>query len=245
MDIKEQDILGDAIGRHWYYRAKGEAMQRLLRSRPVNHVLDVGAGSGVFSRVLLEHGAREATCVDPGYDREYEITHAGSPLRFVRQVTASNADLVLLMDVLEHVDDDAALLREYAGKTGPGTRFLITVPAFQWMWSGHDVFLEHRRRYTLPMLEDVVRKAGLVAKDGCYFYGLTLPLAAARRAAKRLVSRGPAVAGSDLKQHSALVNKVLYSICSLETALFTRNRVAGLTVFCLAEQPHAARLVDA
>ena len=227
MDIKEQDILGDAIGKHWYYRAKGEAMERMLRARPVHHVLDVGAGSGVFSRILLEHGAREATCVDPGYPEESETTHAGAPLHFVHQVTHSPADVVLLMDVLEHVDDDAALLREYAAKTGPGTRFLITVPAFQWMWSGHDVFLEHRRRYTLAMLEDVVHKAGLVPKEGCYFYGLTLPLAAGRRAAKKMASRGPEIAGSDLKRHSALVNSILYGICHLETALFTHNRLAG------------------
>ena len=178
MDIKEQDVLGDRIGQHWYYRAKGEAMRRLLGPRAIRHVLDVGAGSGVFSRMLLQGGAGEATCVDPAYPAEHDETEAGRPIHFVHEVGQTDADVVLLMDVLEHVDDDAALLAEYAGKAGAGARFLITVPAFQWMWSGHDVFLEHRRRYTLKMLEDVVRRAGLVPGGGLLF--LRIDLAACR-----------------------------------------------------------------
>jgi 2-polyprenyl-3-methyl-5-hydroxy-6-metoxy-1,4-benzoquinol methylase len=236
MDVKEQDILGEAIGQHWYYRAKGGAMRRLLGARPVRHVLDVGAGSGVFSKLLLEHGAEQATCVDPAYPIEQESAHAGRPIRFVHQAERSDADVVLLMDVLEHVDDDTGLLREYATPAAPGTRFLMTVPAFQWMWSGHDVFLEHRRRYTLPMLEAVVREAGLVPVTGCYFYGLTLPLAAARRAAKRLTQAGVPAAQSDLKRHSGLVNAILYGVCRAEMAFFDKNRMAGLSVFCLAER---------
>ena len=54
-----------------------------------------------------------------------------------------------MMDVLEHVSDDVGLVREYAKRAKPGTRFVVSVPAFMWLWSGHDVFLEHHRRYTL------------------------------------------------------------------------------------------------
>ena len=56
--------------------------------------------------------------------------------------------VILLMDVLEHVDDDVGLLRAYAEPARPGTRFIVSVPAFSWLWSAHDEFLEHRRRYT-------------------------------------------------------------------------------------------------
>jgi SAM-dependent methyltransferase len=240
MDLKEQDILGGAIGEHWYYRAKGEAMRRLLGDAPIRHVLDVGAGSGVFSRLLLDHGAGEATCVDPGYPGDSVQSHASRTLRFVRDVGAFDGDVVLLMDVLEHVDDDAALLRHYVEKSAPGTRFLITVPAFAWMWSGHDVFLEHRRRYTLPQVEALVRGAGLAPVTGCYFYGLTLPLAAARRLMKRVAEGGDLRAKSDLMRHSAFMNGLLYGICRLELGAFAYNRTAGLSVFCLAELPLAA-----
>ena len=233
MDIKEQDILGDAIGHHWYYRAKAAAMTRLLNARPSVSVLDVGAGVGFFSRKLLEQGAHEAICVDPAYDREHEEMHAGRKIRFVHGITTSTADTVLLMDVLEHVDDDVGLLATYGALVPPGARLLISVPAFQFMWSAHDVFLEHRRRYTLPMLESVVRNAGLRPVTGCYYYSLALPLAAARR----LIQRGTATEPrSDLRVHSPLMNGALWALCSGELPFFKHNRVAGLTVFCLVEK---------
>jgi hypothetical protein len=61
------------------------------------------------------------------------------------------------MDVIEHVEDDVGLVREYANKVAPGTRFITTVPAFMWLWSGHDVFLEYFRRYTLRGSEQSCR----------------------------------------------------------------------------------------
>ncbi|MEJ0047979.1 MAG: hypothetical protein WDN04_19050 [Rhodospirillales bacterium] len=73
------------------------------------------------------------------------------------------------------------------------------MPAFQFMWSAHDVFLEHRRRYTLNRLEEVVRRAGLRPVVGCYYYGLTLPLAAAARLLQRDRDLKPR---SDLRVHS-------------------------------------------
>ena len=235
MDVKEQDILGDTIDANWYYRAKGAAMTRLLAARRVRHVLDVGAGSGIFARRLLDQGAETATCVDPAYPREYTESHNGKPIHFTHAAATHDADTVLLMDVLEHVDDDTALLREYAQAAGPGTRFLITVPAFMWMWSGHDVFLEHRRRYTLAQLERVVRDAGLVVDTGCYFYGLTLPLAALRRRVLRLLN-GPSVK-SDLTRPSTLTNAILHAICAVELRFFMANRMGGLTAVCLAHRP--------
>jgi SAM-dependent methyltransferase len=236
MDIKEQDILGEAIGLHWYYRAKGAAMRRLLGPGTAAHVLDVGAGSGVFSRLLLDHGAAQATCVDPGYAAERTELHNGKPIRFVRGVRAGDYDLLLLMDVLEHVDDDVGLLRDYVDLAPAGARFLLTVPAFQWMWSGHDVFLEHRRRYTLAQLEDVAVRAGLRVRHGCYYYGFLLPIAAARRLAGRLGGVSRDVAKSDLQLHAPAVNEALAAVCRAELAVFRANRVAGLTVFCLAEK---------
>ena len=81
----------------------------------------------------------------------------------------TDCDLVLMMDVLEHVDDDRGLLRHYAAKVPPGAHFVVTVPAFGFLWSGHDVFLEHKRRYRLTEIETVMRDAGLAVARGAYF----------------------------------------------------------------------------
>src|SRR5688572_5239911 len=71
MDLKEQDILGPDIGRHWYYVSKGRALRALLGRAKVPEVLDVGAGSGVFARQLLAAGVCDrAVCVDPNYVEE-------------------------------------------------------------------------------------------------------------------------------------------------------------------------------
>jgi len=236
MDLKEIDILGDGIGDHWYYRSKAAAMMRLLRARAPSVILDVGAGTGFFSRYLLANtAASEAWCVDIGYACDSNAEEQGKPVRYRRSLESVAADLVLLMDVLEHVDDDVGLLAEYVRRVPHGARFLISVPAFQCLWSGHDEFLEHKRRYTLHELEHVVRRAGLQVRQSAYYFGLVFPLAAATRLANRWRSASDKPARSELKQHSALVNSVLATMCQAELPLLAMNRLAGLTAFCLAE----------
>jgi len=236
MDIKETQILGAEAGSHWYYRAKAEAVEHCLRGVAFEAILDVGAGSGFFSRHLLSHSdARKACCVDPNYPHEWQESVGGKSLLFRRDTETVDADLVLLMDVMEHVDDDVALLREYLDKSLPTANFLISVPAFQWLWSSHDDFLGHRRRYTLTQLEDTVRAAGLEVVSGNYFYGAIFPIAAAVRFLHRKPPHG-APATSDLRRHGRPVNSILYALCHAELALMPYNRAFGLSVFCLARR---------
>ncbi|UQI32551.1 class I SAM-dependent methyltransferase [Pseudomonas bijieensis] len=236
MDLKETDILGPDIGQHWYYRSKARAMLHMLKGTSANTLLDVGAGSGFFSHHLLTHTATaQAWCVDISYPADSDASTAGKPVRYRRAVDSLDADLVLLMDVLEHVDDDVGLLKSYVDKVPSGSRFLITVPAFQFLWSGHDDFLEHKRRYTLKQLETVVAQAGLQVQQGAYYFGLVFPIAAGMRLLQRRASKAPAK--SQLSRHHPLVNGVLRSLCSLERPIMGANRIAGLTVFCLAQKP--------
>ena len=238
MDLKETDILGANIEHHWYYRSKAKAMTRLLAGTPPSTILDVGAGSGFFSRHLLaQSSAKEAWCVDISYDGDSDASEAGKPVHFRRQVDTVNADLVLLMDVLEHVDDDVGLLKEYAKKVSRGARFLISVPAFQFLWSGHDVFLEHKRRYRLNQIEDTVKQAGLTVKHGAYYFGAVFPIAASIRLVNNWVHKGQQQVRSQLSLHHPLVNGTLAAMSDAELPFLAHNRLAGLTAFCLAEKP--------
>jgi len=160
----------------------------------------------------------------------------GQEIAFVRGVDGVPQKLLLMMDVLEHVDDDTGLLREYTDRMAPGGRVLITVPAFQFLWSGHDVFLEHRRRYTLSRIENVARRADLRVLKGRYFFGALFPLVAAIRMRDRVQLRaGKIEAKSQLKLASSMVNSALVRIHDVERVLlFSINRLAGLTAFCLA-----------
>jgi SAM-dependent methyltransferase len=238
MDLKESDILGENISQHWYYRSKAKAITGLLAEARLTTILDVGAGSGFFSRHLLaQSAAKEAWCVDISYDADSDATEAGKPLHFRRHVDSVNADLVLLMDVLEHVDDDVGLLRDYVQKVPSGAHFLISVPAFQLLWSGHDDFLEHKRRYQLLQIEDTVKRAGLTVKHGAYYFGAVFPIAATIRLFDKWIRKGYQQPRSQLSQHHPLVNGTLAAMSHAELLLMTHNRLAGLTAFCLAQKP--------
>lgn len=234
MDLKEEDILGSDIARHWYYRSKAAALCRAVAGLRPRHLLDVGAGSGFFSRHLLaETAAESALCVDIGYPADRDDSAAGKPVRYRRDTGPADCDLVLMMDVLEHVDDDRGLVRHYADRVPSGAHFLVTVPAFSFLWSGHDVFLEHKRRYRLPEIEAVLGDAGLEVVRGAYYFGLVFPLAAA----VRLADRNTTEPRSSLKKHGAFANGLLTAICAAELPLFPVNRLAGLSAFVLARKP--------
>ena len=211
MDLKEEDILGAGIGSHWYYRSKAAALRSAVRTLAPRRLLDVGAGSGFFSKHLLSHGdAKSALCVDTGYARDHDETVAGKPVQYRRDCGQTDCDLVLMMDVLEHVDDDRALIRHYADRVPTGAHFLVTVPAFRFLWSD----------------------AGLSVTFGAYYFGAIFPLVAA----VRLAARGDTQPKSSLKKHSALVNGLLAAACRIELPFFPINRIAGLSAFVLARK---------
>jgi hypothetical protein len=235
MDIKEEGLIKGDIGKHWYYRAKLAALHRMLPGRGPILILDVGAGLGFFSGSLLQStDARAAMCVDPRYHENRDEVRMGKPLLFRRSIDRSDADLVLLMDVVEHVKDDVAFVREYVDKVAAGTLFIVTVPAFMWLWSGHDVFLEHYRRYTLERIKRVVRAGGLTVEFGCYFYAALLPIVVISRMAERLKEHGHGTARSQMREFGPLLNAMFWLACRAELPLFRANRLAGLSVFIRA-----------
>jgi len=240
MDLKELSILGEDVEHHWYFRAKRAALLQLAGQLRSRRLLDVGAGSGFFARALLERTPiSEAVCLDPFYERDRDEIVAGKALQFRRAAQPGQADLVVLMDVLEHVEDDTALLAEHAEAAAGGTDFLISVPALRWMWSGHDVFLGHHRRYTLEETSALARSVGLEVVRGMYFFAGVLPFAMLARA-PALLSRmrgRPVVAESSLRRHAAPVNALLGALCRLELPFMQRNRAVGLSVFLHARKP--------
>lgn len=242
MDLKEERALGGDPASHWYYISKGRAIRSLIGEAHFPRVLDVGAGSGVFSRMLTAEGiAERATCVDPNYTDAQMKAASSARVSYVRSVAETDASLVLMIDVIEHVDDDVALVRDYARMAPGGARFVISVPAFNFLWSSHDDFLDHRRRYTLDTLEKTVRDAGLQPLSLRYFFGALFPAVAALRLADRALKGDKEANASALKAAPGWLNRSLVAIHDLErAALFPFNRIAGVTAFCLAEKPALA-----
>ena len=239
MDLKEEDILKDKIYSHWYYVSKGRAMQFFFRDIKIPEVLDVGAGSGIFSRQLIDEGiCNSAICIDPNYEVEKTERYNGKQLSFVKDIKKKSNQFILMMDVLEHVADDVELLSYYADTLDTDGYILISVPAFQFIWSGHDTFLEHYRRYTIKTIETIIRRAGMKPLKSCYFFASLFPAIAIIRIIKKiLLNRSELKPKSDLKLYPEWINRILIHIHHLERhTFFPLNKAFGLSIFCLCRK---------
>jgi hypothetical protein len=212
------------------------ALLKLIEDLKIKTVVDVGAGSGYFSKQILQHtSATEAICVDIGYTKEATEPYLGKKIHYSKTISRIDSELVLLLDVIEHIENDADFLSEYVTKADSGTYFCITVPAFQFLFSSHDKFLEHFRRYSLGGLTSCVQKSNLKILKISYFFGLLFPFIAIFRLVAKLKTRlSNAPPRSDLKMHGALVNSIMTLAHQIEILFFPRNRAFGLTIFCLA-----------
>ena len=130
-----------------------------------------------------------------------------------------------MIDVLEHVIDDVKLLSHYVNEAQAGATFIITVPAFMVLWSSHDDFLEHERRYTRGELERVVGLSGLTIEESKYLFSILTPIIFLIRKLKSKLNR----VGSDMKEMSPLTNAILRAICIFEHK-YLSNRLFGLSV---------------
>lgn len=237
MDLKETYILGEKIDSHWYYSTKAMAALKVLGDFSPDGILDIGAGSGYFSKYLLRSTtAKFAYCIDIGYTKDFESKYADKKIFFAKSIDHIKADLILMMDVLEHVDDDFQMLKKYVDKVPKGSKFLITVPAFQFMWSDHDVFLDHKRRYTLNQLKKVVHNSGLKINYLTYYFSIIFPIAFIIRMFSKLRSKDSRSSLTQVSSQSSFINKFLTILCKFELKFMKYNNVCGLTVICLAEK---------
>jgi SAM-dependent methyltransferase len=223
---------------HWWYVAR----RRILRDLIARHVpmpenariLEIGCGTGHNFDMLREFGPIDAIEVD-AEARDLASRRLGqpvgsAPLPELGGVPERAYHLIALLDVLEHVDEDRAALASIATKLAPGGRIVLTVPAYAWMWSAHDVVHHHKRRYSKQGLRRVIEAAGLKAERIGYFNSLLFPLAAAIRLAGKISRKDE----SDDKMPPAPLNAMFRAIFGLERHLVGRVPLpAGVSLFAL------------
>jgi SAM-dependent methyltransferase len=146
-------------------------------------------------------------------------------------------DVVSAFDVVEHCPDDTRALSELGRVLAPGGRMLLSVPAYQWAWSDHDVRAGHHRRYTRRGLERLVEDAGLSVTRSTYAFGAVFPLFVAERAARRL--RGSSRASqSRLPAVSPRADRTLMRLSALDHRLLRKwNLPVGSSIFVAAVKP--------
>ncbi len=196
MDLRE--IPAQLGRRHPWEVARARFFSQTLgddrSGRQPRALLDVGAGDGYLSKEVLARfpAGSEMVCVDEHYtDPDLDRLGGGAArgMRFSRVVPARRFDVVLLLDVLEHVEDDVGFLRRLvADNLAPDGVALVSVPAWPSLYTEHDRALRHHRRYRPAACRALLAAAELdVLRSGGLFHAL-LPvraLAAAREAVGR------------------------------------------------------------
>lgn len=234
MDLHE--VPDALVRRHPWEVARARFFSRVLRRAGLasqrRSVLDVGAGDGYLAHTVLRDLAAgsDVVCVDALYtddDLQRLTTSAATNVTFARACPDRRFDLLTLLDVIEHVEDDRGFLGGLAERhlTKDGL-VLISVPAWQGLFSQHDVELKHYRRYSPAQARRLIADCGLgVKKEGGLFHSLLVPrvAAVAREGVSRMLRRAPS-AGGNLGHWSG--GKVLSG--AIEGALFADNALSHL-----------------
>jgi SAM-dependent methyltransferase len=221
---------------HWWYVARRRILADLIAREgglPEGaRILEIGCGTGHNFEMLKGFGRLDALEVD-GEARAFASRRLGhavgaAPLPELAGVPDRTYHLIALLDVLEHVDGDRAALESIARKLAPGGRILVTVPAYQWMWSAHDLAHHHKRRYSKRSLRRVAEAAGLGVRRIGYFNSLLFPLAATVRIAGKVLGKS---SGDDALPPRPL-NALFARIFGLERHIVGRVPMpAGVSLF--------------
>jgi SAM-dependent methyltransferase len=248
MEEAEYAKLADTDDRMWYFRGLHALIERELvaglgqGSRSA--ILDAGCGAGGLIRRLSDrrpHWRWSGLDLSPaacGLARKrtgVEVVEASvEALPFADE----SLDAVVSADVLYHVDDDLAALREFYRVLRPGGWVVLNVPAYSWLWSYHDVAVHGRRRYTRGQMLDRLTAAGFESLRGTYWNTLLFPLAVMRR--KLLPAPR---SGSDVRLYSPPMEWVGNAALTVERCwLRAFGRLPfGLSVFAAARKPSRSR----
>jgi SAM-dependent methyltransferase len=247
MEAAAYDEMRALEDHHWWFEGRRRVASGLVRDaladQPDALVLEVGCGTGgnlawmardwPRARTVgldLDAGALEH-CSGRGLPRLVRADGMRIPLR------DGSVDVVLALDVVEHFEDDAGLLAEFARVLRPGGRLVAAVPAHPWLWSPHDEFLHHHRRYRSGQLERLAATAGLTVRRRHGFNFLLLPPIAAVRLAKRLAGGDRPATGTDFFDLPRWVERALLALFRLEAAIVRACPVpAGVSSMLLAER---------
>jgi len=203
---------------HWYFQGRLAVLlgvlERVLPAPPLR-LLELGCGTGNVLGALGRFGEAVGVELDPqlrDVGRAAGLDIRAGALPDDIPIAEGWADAVLLLDVIEHLDDDLGSLRAAARFVRPGGAVIVTVPAYGWLWSAHDVALGHRRRYTARGLHRLMETAGFHVERLGYFNSVLFPAIAGVRLVKRLTGDR----NHDLHRPPAPVNATLTRLFALE-----------------------------
>lgn len=241
MDRIVYDRMAAHDSHHWWYRARRDILADYVTREaklPANaRILEIGCGTGHNLPMLAQFGGVDAIEIDEAA-RDIASVRLGkpvgaAPLPELTGVERGAYDMVAVLDVVEHIEDDVGALKAMAECLKPGGCILIAVPAHQWMWSAHDVVNHHKRRYSKATLNAAIVKAGLKHNGLSWFNSLLFPAAVAARLAGKLMGKDD----SDDSPPPKTLNTIFEKVFRVERHLVGRVPLTpGLSILTLARK---------
>ncbi len=195
MNIVEYEKMSKMEDEYWWHVGRLAIFDKQLEklsSKKKLKILNIGCGTGGTVRMLEKHG--DVTNVDISDEAIKYMKEKGFPnvikVDGIKLPFEDNTfDLVASFDVLEHIEEDVEALEEWRRVLKPQGHIIVSVPAYKWLWSQHDVSLHHHRRYTSQSLKASAVAAGLKNKRLSYAISFSLPLVAGFRLLNKALGR--------------------------------------------------------
>lgn len=243
MQSHHYPILYQVEETHWWYVGRRRIIQCLVEKISATlhtatpKILDVGCGTGANLKMLAAYGSAEGVdiseqAVEFCRERGLDTVKLGAIEQLPYE--SSSFELVTALDVIEHLDDDVAGLREIRRVLVPDGRVLLFVPAFMFLWGVQDEVSNHRRRYTLPQLLSAVEEAGFAVEWASYAnVSFFLPVLIVRAVMRKLRLRAETEYGINI----SLMNGPFSWLFAAERFVLKRGRFPfGVSAVCIARR---------
>ena len=240
MEKKLFDEMYELETQHWWFVARRKIIEKIIKSlnlKPDALILDTGCGNGDNLELLGKYG--EVVAIEKNEDamsraksRQVGAVFKGDLPGNIPLEVHQNYDLIVMLDVLEHIEEDTKSLSELKKWLDEDGKLLITVPAYQFLWSQHDELHQHKRRYTINTLKIGLQKSGWKIKYISYFNFFLFPLALIIRSVQKLF---PPSADAALKPPNKVLNYMFERIFSFEASVLGNFSFPfGLSIIVLA-----------
>lgn len=242
MDRDYYTTLNSVQERHWWYTARRKILERVLRQTyaeglPSGSLYDLGCGVGANLPVLEKFGPTLGIDMSPeaiDFCRARGRTNVQvADLNRLDGIPDASGAVVVLADVIEHLDDEGPCLSAAYRALAPGGALIVTVPAFMFLWSPADDLNHHRRRYTAQSLRRVIEPQFRI-QHLTYFNSLLFGLVVAGRVVEKVLHRG----GDDMAHvPPPVINRTLATVFGAEAGVVPNKTLPfGVSILCVARK---------